>query len=343
MRTETRELFDAYLDRQAELNSVPPSTVRGEKAFTVEPSVAQTINTRMQESSAFLQNINIVPVTEQSGEALGLGIGSTLASRTNTATTDRATQDASALIADSFACKQTNSDTHLAYAKLDMWAKFADFQARISNQILQRQALDRITIGFNGTSAAVATDRATYPMLQDVNIGWLEKIRDYTAAVRYMSEGEVEEDKIIITEGSGDYANLDALVFDMVNNLLPSWAQEDSQLVAIVSRDLMHDKYFPLINQTLDPTETQAADLIIAAKRIGGLPAVRVPYFPTGAVLITRYDNLSIYEQDGKRRRTIVDNAKRDRVETYESSNDAYVIEDFDFCAFAENIQIGAS
>ena len=44
--------------------------------------------------------------------------------------------------------------------------------------------------------------------------------------------------------------------------------------------------------------------------------------------------------QEGSRRRTIVDNAKRDQIENYESSNDAYVIEDYGCVAFAEHIEL---
>jgi hypothetical protein len=80
--------------------------------------------------------------------------------------------------------------------------------------------------------------------------------------------------------------------------------------------------------------------VIQSQKRIGGLPAAAVPFFPANAVMITSYDNLSIYFQDGARRRTIDDNAKRDRVENYESSNDAYVVEDLGRAAVAENIEI---
>lgn len=340
MRTETRLLFNEYLERQAELNGADPTDVRNGAKFTVDPSVQQKLNDKQQEDSSFLSRINIQQIDEQSGEALGLGIGSTLASRTNTATTDRATQDPSSLVSDSYTCKQTNSDTHLGYAKLDAWAKFKDFQKRISAQITRRQALDRIMIGFNGVSAAVATDRATYPLLQDVNIGWLKKIRDYSAGARLLAEGDVEEDKIIIGVG-GDYANIDALVYDAVHNLLPAWARGDSELVAIVGADLLHDKYFPMVDADHDPSEKLAADVIISQKRMGGRQAASVPFMIDGGILITRFDNLSIYEQDGKRRRTIVDNAKRDQIQTFESSNDAYVIEDFDYACLIENIQFG--
>jgi hypothetical protein len=46
---------------------------------------------------------------------------------------------------------------------------------------LLKQLLYRIMIGFNGTSAAATTDRSTNPKLQDVNIGWLQKIRTNAA------------------------------------------------------------------------------------------------------------------------------------------------------------------
>ena len=58
-------------------------------------------------------------------------------------------------------------------------------------------------------------------------------------------------------------------------------------------------------------------------------------------ILITRLDNLARYYQEGGRRRTIVDNAKRDQIENYESSNDAYVVEDYDCVALIENIVMG--
>jgi hypothetical protein len=101
----------------------------------------------------------------------------------------------------------------------------------------------------------------------------------------------------------------------------------------------LHDKYFPLVNQQQPSSEVLATDLILSQKRVGGIGAVRVPYFPPGKILITRLDNLSIYFQEGKRRRHIEENPKRDRVENYESSNDDYVIEDYELACLVENIE----
>lgn len=345
MQLQTRAAFNRFLDQQAALNGADPSDVRAGKNFTVTPSVQQKLIDRQQESSAFLQAINIQTVSEQMGETLGLSVSGPLASRTNTAGgTARTTTDPSGLDGDSYVCVQTNSDTHLTYAKLDAWAKFKDFQTRIRNQIIQRQALDRIMIGWNGTTAAAQSNKATNPLLQDVNVGWLQKVRGYKAGASVLAEGGKEDGKIIIdAAGAGDYKNVHALVVDATHNLLPSWARGDSDLVAILGDDLLHETFFPLVDSNLVPSETLAADLVMSAKRVGGKKAATVPFFPSNAILVTRLDNLSIYEQDGKRRRTIVDRAELDRVQTFESSNDAYVIEDFDYACLIENVQFGVT
>jgi P2 family phage major capsid protein len=338
MKKQTRIAFTQYNDRVAQLNDVDSIA----STFSVEPSIQQTLETKMQESSAFLTQINMIGVSEQEGEKVGLGVSGPIASRTNTANKERQTRDVSTLENNRYRCEKTNFDTHITYAKLDAWAKFADFQTRLANAILTRQALDRIMIGFNGIKVAADTDIATNPLLQDVNKGWLQHLRE-DAPERVL--GLVADDhagKVIIGAGEGaDYANLDAAVMDAVN-LLDHWYQEDTGLVAIVGRKLLNDKYFPLVNTKQAPSETLATDIIISQKRIGGLPAVRVPFFPENAVLVTRLDNLSIYYQEGARRRRLEDAAKRDRIENYESSNDAYVIEDNGLAALVENIQLQA-
>ena len=58
--------------------------------------------------------------------------------------------------------------------------------------------------------------------------------------------------------------------------------------------------------------------------------------------MVTRLDNLSRYYQEGARRRSVIDNPKRDQIENYESSNDAYVIEDYGMAAVSENIEFAA-
>ncbi|MCV6589343.1 MAG: phage major capsid protein, P2 family [Marinobacterium sp.] len=337
MNNTTREKFNKYLVRICQLNDVSDT----QQTFNIKPSIQQKLETLMQESSEFLQKINVVGVTEQQGEKLGLGIGSPVASNTDTSNKDRQTKDPTKMDKTGYHCRKNNSDTHITYAKLDLWAKFKDFQTRIRDLITQRQALDRIIIGFNGEKYEKDTDSAANPLLQDVNIGWLQKYRN-DAPERVMFEGKPGTGEIQVYSG-GHYENLDALVFDAVNNLIAPWYREDTGLVAIVGRDLLADKYFPLVNQNQPATETMATEMIISQKRIGGLSAVRVPYLPAGTILITRLDNLSIYYQEGARRRHMEENPKRDRIENYESSNDAYVVEDYTLGCVIENIVLEKS
>ncbi|QBP10098.1 phage major capsid protein, P2 family [Cupriavidus metallidurans] len=339
MRNKTRRLYAAYEAEIAKLNGVD----RVDRKFSVQPSIQQRLESKVQESSEFLSQINIHGVTEQEGEKIGLGVSGPVASTTDTSKAERQTRDLSALDAHRYRCEQTNSDTHITYQRLDAWAKFPDFQTRIRDAILRRQALDRIMIGLNGVRRAPTSDRMANPLLQDVNKGWLQHLRE--AAPERVLHGGKAEGKIVIDDrkesrATRDYGTLDALVFDLCNQLIAPWYAEDPDLVVICGRQLLADKYFPLVNMDREPTERLAADLIISQRRIGNLPAVRVPFMPPTSLLVTRLDNLSIYWQEGSRRRTIADNAKRDRIENYESSNDAYVIEDLECVAMAENIEV---
>ncbi|SDK78720.1 phage major capsid protein, P2 family [Modicisalibacter muralis] len=334
MKKDTRIAYNRLLDRIAELSGVPSA----KEQFAIEPTVQQTLESKIQESSQFLSAINVVGVDELKGQKLGLGVTGPIASRTDVTQRDRTTTDVSALEAHDYECAPTEFDTHITWAKLDAWAKFPDFQTRVRNAIVRQQALDRIMIGFNGTSAAVETDRATNPLLQDVNIGWLQQYRDHAPA-RVLREG-ANVGEVRVGPG-GDYENLDALVYDVVNEMLDPWFQESTDLRAICGRKILADKYFPLISEYQQPTEQRALDMIVSQKRMGGQQAARVPFMPDGTLLITPPENLSLYWQNGSRRRYLEENPKRNRVENYESSNDAYVVEDYGFGCLVENIVFG--
>ncbi|MCH9300382.1 phage major capsid protein, P2 family [Pantoea allii] len=341
MKKTTRFAYNAYLTQLAHIYSVPVAELSTK--FAVEPSVAQKLEDTIQQSAAFLTLINVIGVQEQSGQLLGLGVGSSIAGTTDTSAKDREPTDPSAMTEIEYKCEQTNFDTAITYAKLDLWAKFQDFQVRIRDAIVKRQALDRIMIGFNGIKREKTSDRVKNPMLQDVNKGWLQKLREDAPDNVMGSETKdgATTAKTVKVGINGTYANLDALVMDAVNELIDPIFQDDDELVVICGRELLADKYFPLVNNGQDNVNKLAADLIISQKRMGGLQAVRAPYFPANAVMITRLDNLSIYWQEDTRRRSVIDNPKRDRIENFESVNEAYVIEDYRCAALVENIEMG--
>lgn len=338
MRNDTRQFFEAYATQIAQLSGVADAT----KTFTVDPAVQQKLETRMQESSEFLGSIGMIPVDQLIGDKVGVGVSSTIASRTDTSGAGvRTPRDVAALDDKGYACKQTDFDTAIRYALLDAWAHMPDFQTRLRDAILKRQALDRIMIGFNGTSAAATTNRATNPLLQDVNIGWLQQYRS-NAPQRVLKDGKTAGKIVIGTGASADYNNLDAVVFDAVANMIDPWHRKDTSIVVILGGNLIHDKYFPLVNREQAPSEKLATDMILSQKRMGGKQPIEVPHVPDGAMLITSLENLSLYWQKGGRRRYLQENPGKNRIENFESSNDAYVVEDYGFGCLVENIELEA-
>ena len=198
MRNDTRKHFNNFAAQVAKLNGVPDATQK----FAVDPTIQQRLEKRIQESSDFLSRINMVGVDELKGEKLALGVTGPIAARTNVTNQDRKTRDLTTLDAQGYECRMTEFDTHLGYAKLDAWAKFPNFQAMVRDVIVRQQALDRMMIGFNGTSAATQTDPVANPYLQDVNIGWLQQIRA-NKPTHVFAEGAKEEDLIIIDPTAG--------------------------------------------------------------------------------------------------------------------------------------------
>lgn len=368
MHRDTRILFSAYVSQIALLNGITDAEVTGTK-FAVNPTVEQKLEEVIKHSHEFLELINITPVIQQSGDKVGLGTTRTIAGRTNTAAGNRRTptDPTDTSLKDQYFCRQTNFDTALKYSKIDAWRHKPEFQTLIRDSIAKQVGRDRIMIGWHGTSAAAATDRVANPLLQDVNFGWLYKIRT-NAPAQVLDDGDLtvyddgdnnpgleaiyvkagvelyDESADNAVDAEADYSSLDALVLD-AKTLIPEWHRGDTDLVVIVGHDLVDDKYFQIAQTTgATATEVEATDRILrSSKQLGGLPAVRVPFFPADAILITKLDNLSIYYQEGTRRRMVKDEPALDQIENYESVNEDYIVEDYEICALVENIVIGAA
>ncbi|KJS35913.1 MAG: capsid protein [Rhodospirillaceae bacterium BRH_c57] len=325
MRNKTRVAYDSYVATIAQLNGVSDAT----KTFNVAPTVAQKLEDRVQEQADYLGLINIVPVEDQSAQKLGLGAGTPAASRTDTDVAERQTRDITDLTDRDYVCAKSNFDTHVKYDRLDAWAKFPDFQVRIRNHVTRQVARDRLMIGWNGTHAAATTDLTANPLLQDMNIGWLEHLR--TQAPERVLSG------LKIGPG-GDYENIDAAVFDAVNSLIEPWHRKNADHRVHVGDEMLTDKYLGLLNSADKPTEQNAMSTLLLNRVIAGRSAMTVPFFPGRSILVTMPENLSIYWQSGSHRRHILDNPKRDRVEDYLQVREAYVVEDLGAACLLENV-----
>ncbi len=317
MDNNTRQQYKALVAQVAKVNKIAPEDATSR--FSIEPSVEKTLEKRVQESSGFLKAISIVHVKAMKGKKVYLGTTSTLAGRTNTKA-DGARKGRYIFDGDErgYECQQTDFDSLIDYNTLDTWAHDPNFQTIYTDSINEQVAHDRIMIGFNGTSIAETTDRQANPLLQDVNKGWIQKLREERpeAVVSGMKIGK-----------GGNYNNLDAAVLDAKQQLIDKVYRGDKDLVVIVGDSLINDKYLGLVNDNDKPTEKNALDIIITNKMVGGLPAVQVPHFPDNGFMITSLKNLAIYLQEGTTRRQLKDTPEYNAVADYRSVNEDYIIQ----------------
>lgn len=319
-----RQKFNTMLAGMAELYK---GHFNGTDKFSVDPiapTVEQTLEKRIQEQSSLLQKVNVRGVRDLKGEKLGLSAGKRVASRTNTEQNDRQTKYIGDLDGRGYELYKTDFDTHLGYNILDEYSAYPDFETMYRDKVMEQIANDRVVIGWYGVSAEPESDIGANPMLQDMNRGWLQAIRE-DKPTNLMGTAAAP----VKIGAGGTYPTLDAAVFDIRHKLLDPWNRTRNDLVLILGSHLYHTYHLQMISENLAATERNAREQWIAKNTIAGLPVVQEEFFPERGVLITTYQNLSIYYQRDRRRRTIVDNAKRDRIEDYQSVNEGYIVEDY--------------
>lgn len=332
MKRETQEKFHQLLTAMAQAYGI--TDPRQQFAATVP--MAQTLNDKIQATSEFLGRISIIPVTDIKGEVVTMTIPGSVAKRTNVSPTNpRQPTMAGTPNGRQYECSPTEFDVGIAYALLDAWARYPDFASRYMNAIYKRIALDRIMIGWRGTSVAAATDREANPQLQDVNKGWIFDLLTNKPA-NFITQGATAD--VIKLGANGDYQNLNQLVYD-VGSLIPDENRTGGE-VAIIGRGLVStDMNKILAEHGEKPSEM--AHVTILAKSYGGYPSVMVPGFPQNGVMVTDPKNLQIYLQDSSLRRRSADEPQFNRVVDYISQNESYMIGDLDAVAAikAENVQ----
>lgn len=339
--------------------------------FALEPAAEQRLEDLQREQVGFLNRINMMPVPQLKGQVIGLGSHDLIASRKSRPNLPRSPKYAGKLQDRKYELESTLFDTWLPWELIDAWSRFPDFAQRYARHVAISVALSRIMVGWNGVEAADDTDADANPLGEDVNVGWLQKLRLEKPA-HVMGRVMVTAGGVTTATGAaapiyigpdsdhaaGDYKNIDALAYDLLAGM-PSWARASTDHVVIVSQDLVDEKYFPMVNRPLATTidggkstsDQTVRDIVMSDKQIGGRPAAIAPYFPEGTMLITplgRADgtdtsNLSMYWQEGSRRRYIKDEPENmAALVDYNSVNEGYVIEDTDFAVMAENITFGA-
>lgn len=323
MNIETKKKFTALQSALKETYAV--SAVN--ETFSVNPTAAQFLIEDIKKTDDFLERINIITVSQQFGDAIGLGIGGLIASRTDTGSgKERKTRSAHEMSAIKYECAQTNFDTHITYKQLDAFAHLKDFEARVNDKIRIQSDLDKVRVGFYGVSAQSDTDVEAYPNGEDVNQGWIELLRKYKSS-QILSEVVVDSGEVRIGEG-GDFVNLDLAVLN-VKNKLDDVFLSTNDLVAIVGSELIATDQARLYAENGNtPSEKSKIEMRQVIATYGGLPTFAVSSFPPRGIMVTSFDNLSIYILENSIRKSVGElNDKLDRVENFESVGMAYMVE----------------
>lgn len=263
MKTESQTKLSAFKESVQTLYGVSDAS----ETFNVSPAASQTLIDDVKETDDFLTHINIVTVDNLIGEAIGLGVGRMIASRTDTSGgNERKTRSVYDLTPMPYECTQTNFDTHITYNQLDAFAHLKNFEERVNNQI------------------------------------------------------RIGED--------GDFVNLDLAVLT-IKNLLDHVFASTNDLIAIVGNELVASDQARLYAQNGNtPSEKAKIEMRQVISTYGGLPTYTVSNFPPRGIMVTSFDNLSIYILNNSIRKSVgVKNDKKDRIENFECMSMAYLVE----------------
>ncbi|MGB3222536.1 MAG: phage major capsid protein, P2 family [Desulforhopalus sp.] len=318
MKEITRKLYNSMSLRIAKTYGVD-SVIR---PFAATPELEQRLQDKIVELDDFLQKINVITVGDKEGQNILGSASGPSSGRTDTSVegNERSPKDLLGLDTYAYNCRQTNSDVYMRYATMDVWAKFKDLPERYARYLQQRIANDRCLIGWFGESAAVETDLVANPLMEDVNEGWLQYMRDKLPANILTEGGTVGEIRI---GTDGDFLNLDHAVADLVEGI-PQYLRQD--LVVLIGSELMAQEK-SVLYQAIAAAPTEKTLATASLSTFGGIPAATPNNFPARGLVITSYKNLSIYVQEGTWRRHMKDKPEKDRVEDFNSRNEGYVVE----------------
>ena len=307
--------------------------------YTIAPTAVQTMYDEIAQNTELLQKINLRPKTEKVGEVIGLSSG-LIGSNTDTtgAGKERKPKPIHNLTGRKYTLEKTNFDAALRYDEIDQWAHLTDFPKHINKKIAESIALSLVTIGMNGTSRAADSDAAANTMLQDVAKGWLQKMREENKS-RCIGTTGTSTTSVPYGPGATDYKNLDAVVTDALNVMMDERFADRSDFVVLASRRTVGDKYLRIVNKSGETaTEIESGGRLNKERTLGGLPVMYVPNMPQNTLLITPLSNLSIYYQISGERRQIVDNPRKDQLESLQSKNIDFIVEEYGAAVLIENL-----
>lgn len=336
-----REKFDqkfaALQQRIADTYGVPRDMV--DKSFAISPEMEVTLNTDIALRSGFLSMCNVVGRAQKTGGSLKIGPHNLNTRRADTANGDaRVPGVPGAFGENEYTMVKTQSDFSIHDDDKAEWSQFPDFEQRYRESYQEGIANDRVIIGFHGTgNTAATTDLAINKLMQDVNKGWFQLLKD-RAAANFITEGGTPGEIHIGTGTADDYANLDECIHDLRTSI-PVHRRDG--LVAVVGSSILAAAQAKLYSaQGNIPTEKERIQNQMVIGMYGGLPTIEADFFPENAILVTRLklpgfnaassSNLSVYYQMSSWKRMVTYKPETESTIDWNTRYECYHIEDLE-------------
>ena len=337
MTVLTREAIAAtqqFTLDQAEMHSLTPEAIDAGARFTLAPDSERNWLTAVQNSNEFLSKLDVDTCDAQVVENLYSEEMGLVSGRTDTNEKDRPTTDLAGLMGISYTAVKTQHDTHITFDEYNRWARRnrAKFQAYIAEKRAASKSNDMMKIAWHGKEVAKTTDKAKNPLGQDVNIGFIERVRKHYP--QNIIDGT--EEGITIGKG-GTYESLDQAVIAM-KAMIPKELQNGLELYA--SDEFFVDRDMKMVEKV---TVTEAGDKSLQkvfTTVAGGIHAETPPFFPDNTLILTSPKNLAIRTQEGSVRVGMKKNHARSREEFYNEANEFYAVKDYRKIVILTNVKL---
>ncbi|EMG7889497.1 P2 family phage major capsid protein [Enterobacter hormaechei] len=284
----------------------------------IQKSDGRLLNTALLESNWMMQNITLMPVRENEGQAYTVGsrqlhTGREVSGRFRRRMTANGTP---------YTLAETETCAYLPYRDLVAMINTGtegELERMMSAFFDQAIALDMLRIGFNGQRVGWPTKPDENPNGEDINKGW------HTIAKAFNDGSQVVTDALTLGDG-GDFPHLDALANHIIQTKIPEGLREDPRLVVMVGSELAAAERLRLFNGADTPANAAAAQS--ATSSIAGRFAFVPPFMPGKRLVITTLSNLHIYTQEGTQKARAEFNDEESAYEHSYLRDEGYALQD---------------
>lgn len=275
-------------------------------AFDIEPAKTQHIQAQIQQSSDFLTKaFDMETVVALAGEYDRIG---TTGQVLSTVTTDRYGYDPTAGGVQPYQLEEVTSDTAITYSQLAKWYHRPEFLMIVQAKIRQLRADSYEKVGWWGQTRVTGRTAAQEPLGKQIAVGFLQWLinnkpsqvwgislagGDTGGVVAYRSNYTIDPIKVGSADGA-DYANLDLLIEDMINDTAKGIPVEfQDNLSVIGGREIFATYNRGLLDTVAGGMDRLASERFAAAQlkrdpKIDFLTPVFSNFAPTRLLAVTR-------------------------------------------------------